>query len=289
MLIHYDLHSHSTASDGALAPAELVRVASAAGVDVLALTDHDSTAGLGEARVAAAAIGIELINGIEISVTWNAHTVHIVGLNLDPGNAALQAGLDGLLAFRAWRAEEIDRRLAKQGIAGALDGARAFAQGKLLSRTHFARFLVQRHLAKDERDVFKHYLVNGKPGYVPGQWAELSAAVDWINGAGGQAVIAHPARYKMTRGKLRRLIDEFVRAGGSGLEVISGSYNKDEAFTMARHARDFGLRASVGSDFHNPANTWNVLGRLPALPQECVPIWRDWNLTAFCAKACSVA
>jgi hypothetical protein len=285
----YDLHSHSTASDGTLSPTELVRLAAASGVGVLALTDHDTTCGLAEAQEAAVEVGITLINGVEISVTWNRQTVHIVGLNLDPDNDELQRGLDGLLAFRDWRAEEIARRLAKKGIEDALQGALAFSNGRLLSRTHFARFLAQRKICKDERDVFKHYLVKGKPGHVPGQWADLADAVAWITGAGGQAVIAHPARYRMTRGKLRRLISAFAEVGGTAIEVVSGSHNKDEAFLMAGHARDFALRASLGSDFHNPDNAWNTLGRLPPLPDGCTPVWRDWNLPLINTNVRSVA
>ncbi len=273
----YDLHSHSTASDGTLAPAELVRRAASAGVSALALTDHDTVEGIPEAREAARRHGVELVAGVELSVTWSGQTVHIVGLNLDPGNDALLAGMASLREFRDWRAGEIGRRLAKKGIEGALAGATAFSNGRLISRTHFARFLVSKGICGDEREVFRHYLVKGKPGHVPGKWATLEEALQWIQAAGGEAVIAHPARYKMTRSKLRRLIGEFKELGGAALEVVSGSHSRDDNFVMARHAMDFGLGASAGSDFHTPANPWINLGRLPPLPEGCVPIWRGWE------------
>lgn len=274
----YDLHSHSTASDGTLSPADLVRRAAVAGVKVLALTDHDTLEGIAEARVTAGQVGIDLIAGVELSVTWGGQTVHIIGLKLDVENADLRSGLARLREFRVWRAGEIARRLEKKGIEGALEGAAALSNGRLISRTHFARFLVQRRIASDEREVFRHYLVRGKPGHVPGRWAQLDEALAWIRAASGEAVIAHPARYKMTRSKLRRLIDEFKTAGGVALEVVSGSHSRDDCFVMARHAREFGLRASAGSDFHTPEVPWVELGRLPALPETCVPVWRDWGL-----------
>lgn len=276
MFCPYDLHSHSNASDGTLAPADLLRLADRAGVQVLALTDHDTTAGIEEAAQVAETLAIKLLAGVEISVTWSAQTVHIVGLNVDPANATLQAGLQSLRAFRDWRAEEIGRRLAKRGVADAYQGAMAYSNGVLISRTHFARMLVERGIADDERKVFKHYLVQGKPGYVPGDWAKLEAAVEWIHGAGGQALIAHPARYSMTRTKLRRLFAEFRDLGGEALEVVSGSHSRDDCLTMAKHCKDFGLLASSGSDFHTPENPWIALGRLPMLPTGCRPIWSDW-------------
>lgn len=273
----YDLHSHSTASDGTLRPRDLVYRAAGAGVRVLALTDHDTTEGVGEAASAADETGMELVAGVEISVTWDGKTVHIVGLRIDTDNQALQKGLARLREFRDWRAEEIGRRLAKRNIDGAFEGAKALSNGRLISRTHFARFLVQQGIAKDEREVFRHYLTQGNPGHVPGRWAELAEAVAWIRGAGGQAVIAHPARCRMTRSKLRRLIGEFKAAGGTALEVVSGSHSRDDYLTMARHARDFSLMCSAGSDFHGPENPWIELGRLPALPHGCVPVWRGWD------------
>ncbi|MTW19897.1 PHP domain-containing protein [Allochromatium palmeri] len=271
-----DLHTHSTASDGTLTPTALVARASAAGVRVLALTDHDNTDGLAEAGRAAENCGLTLIPGAEISVTWNTRTVHVVGLRLDPTHAGLQAGLSRLMEFRAWRAEEIGRRLAKHGIEDAYEGARALAKGRLIGRTHFARLLVQRRRAADTSAVFRHFLTRGKPGHVPGDWASLEEALGWIRAAGGEAVIAHPARYDLTRSRIQRLLGEFRELGGVGVEVVTGSHSRDEAFTFARHAREQRLRASAGSDYHGPENPWLELGRLPVLPEGCVPIWRDW-------------
>lgn len=277
MSIQYDLHTHSTASDGTLHPAELVKAAAAAGVDVMALTDHDTLAGLDEARQMAGQQGLRLIPGVEISVTWQGAAVHILGLNVNSECEALQLGLVGLREYREWRAEEIGRRLDKKGIGGAFEAACALSTGKLVSRTHFARFLVAEGYARDVREVFRKYLVQGKPGHVPGKWAALEDAVGWVLQAQGTAVIAHPARYSMTRSKLRKLIAAFKEAGGRGLEVVSGSHSKDEYFTMARHAKDFGLLSSAGSDFHDPKNPWIALGKLPPLPPGCNPVWREFS------------
>ncbi len=276
----YDLHSHSTASDGTLAPRELVRRAAAAGVQVLALTDHDITEGLAEASRAADDAGIRLVPGVEISVSWNRQTVHIVGLQIDPEQLELKTGLAELRNFRDWRAEEIGRRLARSGIDGAFEGARARSNGRLISRTHFARYLVDLGHFDDVRKVFKHYLVAGKPGHVPGEWASLEQALGWIHAAGGQAVVAHPARYKMTRSKRLRLLGEFRELGGAALEVVSGSHSRDDCFVMGRHARDLGLLASVGSDYHGPEHPWLELGRMRPIPEGCTPVWADWPAPA---------
>ncbi len=209
-------------------------------------------------------------------MSWNGHTVHILGLNIDPDAPILRAGLERLCDYRQWRAREIGRRLAKKGIEGAYEGACEEATGALVGRLHFARFLVQRGHARDVKEVFRKFLVSGKQGYVSGEWASLEEALGWIGDAGGMAVIAHPARYNMTRGKLRRLIGEFRELGGRGLEVVSGSHSKDEYFTMARHASDFGLLASAGSDFHGPENPWINLGQLPDLPPGCEPVWNHF-------------
>ena len=278
MTLQYDLHSHSRASDGSLTATELVLRAQAAGVDVLALTDHDSIDGLAEARVAVAGTPLCLIPGVEISVTWNAQTVHIVGLNVDPDNAGLRAGLDSLQGFRDWRAEEIGRRLDKAGITGAYAGARRLASGRIVSRTHFAHFLVEQGRARTVREVFKKFLVNNKPGYVPGEWASLEQALGWILGAGGEAVIAHPARYPLSATKLRRLLGEFKECGGIAIEVVSGSHSTDDMLHMAGVARTLGLRASRGSDYHGPENPWVELGRIPMLPEGCTPVWQDWDI-----------
>ena len=276
---HYDLHAHSTASDGTLKPSELMQRAHAAGVEVMALTDHDTLAGLHEAGQAALELGLGFVPGVEVSVSWEGVTVHVLGLGVAPDNEVLQRGLARLREYRDWRAEEIGRRLARHGIEGAFEGARALSNGRLISRTHFARFLVEKQHARDLRAVFRRFLVNGKPGHVAGQWAELEDAVRWIHAAGGQAVIAHPARYRVTRSKLRRLIATFAEMGGEALEVVSGSHSREDYFAMAQHAEDFGLLASAGSDYHGPEHPWIELGRLPALPRECKAIWKEWNLS----------
>lgn len=272
----YDLHSHSTASDGTLSPTALVQRAAKAGVDVLALTDHDETGGIAEATRAADEAGICLVPGVEVSVTWGKQTVHVVGLNIDTAYEPLQAGLARSREYRNWRAEEMGRRLAKHGIEGAYEGAVARAHGRIISRTHFAHFLAENGYAGSVRDVFKSYLKPNKPGFVPGDWATLEEAVSWINGAGGQAVIAHPARYNMTASKRRRLLGEFVDLGGAGLEVVSGSHSRGDNFSMAQLAKNHKLLASAGSDFHGPENPWVELGRLQTLPEGCTAIWQDW-------------
>jgi predicted metal-dependent phosphoesterase TrpH len=277
MPIQPDLHTHSTASDGTLSPRELVARAAAAGVEVLALTDHDTLDGIAEAKVAAFEHGLTLVPGVEVSVTWGGRTLHVVGLGVDPAEPLLRAGLDRQIAHRGWRAEEIGRRLAKAGIEGAFEGALALSGGRLVGRTHFARFLVARAYAPQVRDVFKRYLVRGKPGHVAGEWASLEEAVSWIRAAGGQAVIAHPARYGLTRSKLLGLIGEHKEHGGEGIEVVCGSHSRDDAFVFARHARENRLLASAGSDYHGPDSTYLGLGRLPPLPDGCVPIWADWE------------
>ncbi len=240
----------------------------------MALTDHDETGGIAEAQAAAAGCGLQLVPGIEISVTWNAATIHIVGLLIDPDDAELQAGLAELRRFRDWRAEEIGRRLARHGIAGAYEGAMRHARGRIVSRTHFAHFLVAEGHAENTRDVFKHFLRRNKPGHVPGEWATLEQAVGWIRGAGGMAVIAHPARYDLTATRRRKLLGEFVEVGGEGIEVVSGSHNLGDAIATAMFATKFNLLASAGSDYHGPENPWLDLGRLPPFPDGTpAPIW----------------
>lgn len=273
--MRYDLHTHSWASDGTLAPAELVRRAAAMGVEALALTDHDETAGLEEAREAAREAGILFIPGIELSVTWNGSTVHVVGLRIDPAGEALKEGLARLRQFRDWRAEEIGRRLEKHGVRDACSGARALARGGIVSRTHFAQYLASQGFGRDVRDVFQHFLRRNKPGYVPGEWAGLEEAVGWVRQGGGVAVLAHPARYDLSAGKRRRLLDEFKECGGEAMEVISGSHSPDDNRAMAALALRNGLAASLGSDFHGPENPWIELGRLPPLPSDLRPVWES--------------
>lgn len=269
----HDLHSHSTASDGTLSPTELIGRAVEAGVDVLALTDHDTLDGYAEAARAAGSQNLQLMAGVEISVTWKNMTLHVLGLNVDSECQILLDGLQGLLAMRDWRAGEIARKLEKAGIPGALAGADAYRSGRILSRTHFAHFLHEQGRAASLRDVFKHYLVKGKPGYVRGEWVPMEEALGWIIAAGGLPVIAHPARYGLTRSKLARLIDDFRAAGGVGLEVVSGSHSRDETLHMAALSREHKLFASAGSDYHGPEKPWVNLGRLRPLPNGCTPIW----------------
>jgi predicted metal-dependent phosphoesterase TrpH len=276
MSLRYDLHSHSNASDGTLTPSELVARARQLEVDVLALTDHDTVAGIDEALEAARKLGVTLIPGVEISTTWQGQVVHIVGLGIDHRCPELTEGLDRLLEVRANRAREMDRRLERKGISGSYEGARAHSGGQLVGRAHFARFLVSSGHAPDMRRAFQHYLKRGKPGYVPCEWASLEESLAWIQAAGGQAVVAHPARHPFSNAKLRRLLELFLELGGAGLEVISGSHTRDDAMNMARHARELGLLGSSGSDYHGPDNPWVELGKLHPLPEGVTPIWHDW-------------
>ena len=272
----YDLHCHSTASDGSLSPESLIARAVEQGVDVLALTDHDGTEGIAQAQQAALNTPLSVIPGVEISVTWGSNTVHILGLNVDKNNVELEQGLKEIRHYRQQRAEKIAERLEKSGISGAYEGASQYASPVMLGRVHFAKFLVEAGHAKSINDVFKRFMVRNKPGYVSGEWASLEQAVTWINQAGGQAVIAHPARYKMTATKLKRLIAEFKTYGGAGIEVVSGRQHPEEIKTLAKLAKDFELLASRGSDFHSPDNTWVELGRIPELPKGVTPIWQIW-------------
>jgi len=273
----YDLHAHSTASDGLLSPAALVARAAARGVDVLALTDHDDTSGIAEAAAAASAEGLTLVPGVEVSVSWESHTIHLVGLAIDPANAVLSDGLAKIREGRDARALRIAESLAKAGIADAYAGARKYVTSdRLISRSHFARFLVERGHAKTTRDVFKRYLVPGKPGYVKHAWATLADAVSWIHAAGGQAVLAHPGRYRVTPTGMRRMLGDLREAGGDGLEVFTPLHTIAEAEEFARQARVFGLLASTGSDFHAPDESPLDIGALPPLPAGLVPVWSRW-------------
>jgi len=291
--LRYDLHSHSLASDGTLTPSDLVRRAHGAGVQVLALTDHDETSGVAEAQMAAKGVGLQLVAGVEISVTWGSMTIHIVGLHIEPDAPLLLDGLTRLRKFRDWRAEEIGRRLAKHGIPGAYEGALRYASGRIVSRTHFAQFLAAEGHAESTRDVFKRFLRRNKPGHVPGEWATLEEAVGWIHAAGGMAVMAHPARYDLTATRRRKLLGEFVECGGEGIEVVSGSHSRDDCISTAQYARQFDLLASAGSDYHGPENPWMELGRLPPFPDNATrPIWESdrWlEISARSALPLSVA
>jgi predicted metal-dependent phosphoesterase TrpH len=275
--MNFDLHCHSTASDGLLKPADLIGRAAANGVTALAITDHDDVAGLAEARVEAEARGVDFINGVEISVSWEGVTIHVVGLQIDPSNAELSKGLEAVRSSRTRRAEKMAEALDQAGIRDSLAGAMAYVENaNIISRTHFARFLVETGRAPDVKSVFQRYLVRGKPGYVAHQWAELGAAVGWIRASGGIAVIAHPGRYRLGGAEMRRLLAEFKDCGGAGVEVVTGSHKPEQYSEFARLAREFGLLASRGSDFHGDGESRADLGALPPLPQDLKPVWHDW-------------
>jgi 3',5'-nucleoside bisphosphate phosphatase len=274
---NYDLHCHSTASDGLLAPAELVRRAAANGVDILALTDHDELCGLAEARAQAATLGLRFIDGVEVSITWGGITIHVVGLNIDPGNSQLQQGLHAIRQGRAVRAKKMAEDLARVGIPGSLEGAYGYVENpNLIGRTHFARFLAEKRYVSDVKSAFQHYLVSGKPGYVPHQWATLEEALTYIKAGGGIAVVAHPGRYKLTRTEMRKFLGEFRDSGGSGIEVITSSHTPEQSLEYAILAREFGFLASRGSDFHGPGESRVDLGKLPDLAADLKPVWHDW-------------
>ena len=269
-----DLHCHSVISDGTLQPEALAERAKANGVELWALTDHDELAGQMRARDAAAAIGLPWLSGCEISVTFADITVHIVGLGFDIDNAALRDGLAATRGGRHERAMEMSDGLAKAGIRDAYQGALKYVGNPvLISRTHFARFLVESKVCPDTQSVFRKYLVEGKPGYVPHRWAALRDAVHWIVDAGGLAVIAHPARYRFTANEEYALFTEFIAHGGRGVEVVTGSHSPAEAVRYAETALEFDLLASRGSDFHSPEESHVDLGKLPALPAKLKPVW----------------
>ena len=273
-ILNADLHCHSVVSDGTLTPEDLAARAKANGVELWSLTDHDEIGGQARALAAAKAQGMHYLTGVEISVTFIGHTVHIVGLGFDADNAALAQGLRDTRGGRKQRAMEMSDDLARVGILGAYEGALPFVGNpELISRTHFARFLVESGVCKETNEVFRKYLTEGKPGYVPHRWATLRDAVTWITQAGGMAVIAHPARYKFTPNEEYALFTEFKALGGQGVEVVTGSHSAAEYVTYAHTAREFGLAASRGSDFHSPAESHTELGTLPLLNKELTPVW----------------
>lgn len=272
-----DLHTHSRASDGAYSPTELVEHAAASGIRMLALTDHDTTAGLTEARQAAQQTGIQVISGVEISVTWEKKVIHLVALNVNPDQPDLRQGLTNLQTIRQERAREMGQRLAKAGIPGLYEATSEMAGEGMITRTHFGHLLVRLGLAADMRDVFNRYLTPGKPGYVSTQWATLEDAIRWSQLAGGITVMAHPQRYNLTKSWMRRLLGEFQELGGEGLEVLSGTAPPGEVQASAELAKRYNLLASCGSDFHNPAYSWPKLGRLPAMPRGLTPVWEAFD------------
>ncbi len=272
--LNADLHCHSVVSDGTLSPEELAARAKANGVELWALTDHDEIGGQRRAAAAARAQCMAYITGVEISVTFADTTVHIVGLGFDPDNAQLADGLAATRGGRGERAKDMAEQLAQVGIKGAYEGALKFVGNPaLISRTHFARFLVETGVCKETSEVFRKYLTEGKPGYVPHRWAALGDAVRWITEAGGMAVIAHPARYKFSANEEFALFSEFKTHGGRGVEVVTGSHSAAEYVTYAAMAKEFDLAASRGSDFHSPDESHTDLGTLPLLPGALTPVW----------------
>jgi predicted metal-dependent phosphoesterase TrpH len=273
-ILNADLHCHSVVSDGTLTPEELAARAAANGVELWALTDHDEIGGQHRAAAAARAHGMKYLTGTEISVTFAGETVHIVGLGFDPDDDRMLQGLSDTRGGRAERAKEIADGLAQVGIKDAFEGAlRYVGNPDLISRTHFARFLVESGVCADVGEVFRRFLTPGKPGYVEHRWASLRHAVEWITGSGGMAVIAHPARYKFTANEEYALFTEFKAHGGRGVEVVTGSHTTAEYVRYGEMAKEFGLAASRGSDFHSPGESHTDLGKLPYLPGELTPVW----------------
>ena len=274
ILLNADLHCHSVVSDGTLTPEALAARAHANGVALWALTDHDEIGGQHRAAAAAHALGMDYLTGTEISVTFADTTVHIVGLGFDPDNAQLAQGLAATRGGRSERAQEMAQQLAHVGIRGAFEGALRYAGNpELVSRTHFARFLVETGVCHDTSEVFRRFLTEGNPGDGPHRWATLGNAVRWIREAGGMAVIAHPARYRFTANEEYALFSEFKQHGGQGVEVVTGSHTPSEYPVYAAMAQEFGMAASRGSDFHSPNESHTDLGALPDLPGQLTPVW----------------
>lgn len=272
--LNADLHCHSTVSDGWLTPSDLVQRAAANGVELLALTDHDEIAGIGEAVATARLCGIGFVPGVEISVTFLDETIHVVGLNIDPDHPVLLEGLRQVRSGREERARQMSEALDAIGIHDVLEGARQFARNPaLVGRAHFARHLVAIGLMPDVATVFRHYLARGKPGYVPHVWARLEDAVGWIRAAGGIAVMAHPGRYHLAASDMNALFDRFVDHGGEAVEVVSGAHTAAEVQRFASVARRRGLLASRASDFHGGDESPVDLGRGDPLPPDLVPVW----------------
>ena len=276
-LLKADLHCHSSVSDGALAPAVVAEHAARAGVELWALTDHDEVGGIAQAREAALALGMRFVAGVEISITYANETVHIVGLGIDETNEQLVAGLAATRSGRDARGREIGAQLAAAGIPDAYEGALAYVGNPdLMSRTHFARLLVARGICANLPEVFKNYLSEGKPGYVPHRWATLEQAVGWIRDAGGVAVVAHPGRYKFGPMVQGAMFDRFKELGGVAIEVVTGSHTPDQYAEYAQLAKRYGFLASRGTDYHGPGETRVDFAHLPPLPAGVTPVWHDW-------------
>lgn len=273
-LTNADLHCHSVVSDGTLTPEALAERAKANGVELWAMTDHDEIGGQTRAIAAARSVGLPYLTGTEISVTFLNVTVHIVGLGMDHESPELLAGLHATRSGREQRARDMANGLAQVGIKGAFEGALQYAGNpELISRTHFARFLVETGVCKDTNEVFRKYINDGKPGFVPHRWATLSDAVGWITRSGGMAIIAHPGRYKFTANEEFALFTEFMAHGGRGVEVVTGAHGPADVVKYTDFCREFGLLGSRGSDFHSPEESHTDLGRLPDLPGQVTPVW----------------
>ena len=272
-----DLHCHSTVSDGQFAPADVARRAHAGGVTLWALTDHDEVGGQQQAREAAEELGMRYLSGVEISVTWASRTVHIVGLHVDPTSQTLIDGLARTRNGRAARAEAIGELLGTLGVPNAYEGALKYVSNPdMMSRTHFARFMVDSGYAKSTQDAFTRFLGDGKPGYIPHRWSKLADAVRWIQVSGGEAVIAHPGRYEYTPLEFDALFGEFIDLGGKAIEVVTGSHTPDQYREYAEAARRLAFEASRGSDFHAAGEGRVELGSLPQLPSDLTPVWERW-------------
>lgn len=267
----FDLHSHTRFSDGALSPADLVRRAVASGVDTLSITDHDTVDAY--RHLPEVPGGIELVCGIEFSTQWQNTGIHVLGLNIDPESDAIEAGVRVQVDARRQRARRIGENLEKRGIADAFAGAAKLADGSYIGRPHFARYVVNTGKAKDMNAAFKKYLGDGKAGDVRQHWAELAQIIEWIRDANGIAVLAHPLKYRMTRSRLKRLLADFTRLGGEGMEVVSGQQAPQHTAGMAQLCAELGLLASCGSDFHAPGTRWAELGSFTPLPPRVTPVW----------------
>lgn len=272
-----DLHCHSTASDGRLTPEELVAAAAKEGVRLLALTDHDTMDGLPAAQASAQTCGITLVPGVEISARLNQRTLHIVGLNVNPQTPTLCAGLAELQQQRRQRAQTIAAKLERLGVGDALQRATLLARGGQITRTHFARLLVDAGVCKSLQQTFKRYLGAGKAAYAAAQWVPMAQAIEWIEAAGGIAVLAHPMQYRLSATAHRRMLEGFREAGGRALEVCSGNSQPADVQRCADDARHYGLLGSVGSDFHGPEQYWLRLGGAPPLPDDITPVWSRFS------------
>mgnify|MGYP002553907402 CR=1 FL=1 len=277
-MLNFDLHSHSRVSDGVLSPTELVERAHANGVRVLALTDHDEVGGITEAKEAAAKYGMQLVSGVEISITWAATSIHIVGLHVDENDPVLIDMLRRNRSGRTERAKRMGERLDRLGIPGAYEGALKYVTNpNLISRKHFARFLVESGTCPTISNAFEKYLRDGGPAYVPHQWATLTEAMEWILNSGGIAIVAHPGRYPLKDVALHAFLDEFKQLGGTGIEAVTGSHSPDQYLEFSHLAKRYGLQVSAGSDFHAPGESPVDVGCLPDFPCPVDPVWKDWK------------